>query len=185
MTEAYVIQVFKCLSDKSRLQILKNLSKEPMYVELLSERLELTPSTVSFHLKKLMDAGLVRSKKEQYYVVYQMNEEFFYKSLEELILVESSEQEIQSEREKNYKDKILRSFFHMGKLKIIPVQMEKRKVILNEIAKVFEPKKEYTEKEVNITIADFHDDFCTIRKYMVEEGILERDNGIYRLSNKL
>jgi DNA-binding HxlR family transcriptional regulator len=185
MTEAYVVQVFKCLSDKSRLQILKNLSIEPMYVELLAERLELTPSTVSFHLKKLMDAGLVSSKKEQYYVVYQMNDELFEKSLEELILVKSSEEEIQSEREKNYKDKILRSFFQMGKLKNIPVQMEKRKVILNEMAKAFEPYIEYTEKEVNIAIADFHDDFCTIRKYMVEEGILERDNGIYWLSNKL
>ncbi|WP_242946479.1 DUF2087 domain-containing protein [Butyrivibrio hungatei] len=37
--------------------------------------------------------------------------------------------------------------------------------------------KKYTEKEVNLIIADFHDDFCTIRRDMVAEGILERKDG--------
>lgn len=57
MTEAQAIGLFKCLSDKSRLQILKSLAVEDMYVERLAERLDLTPSTISFHLKKLADAG--------------------------------------------------------------------------------------------------------------------------------
>ena len=53
MLEAEAIKLFKCLSDKSRLQILKSLAKEDMYVERLAERLGLTPATISFHLKKL------------------------------------------------------------------------------------------------------------------------------------
>ena len=53
MSEADAIKLFKCLSDKSRLQILKSLIKEEMYVERLAERLGLTPATISFHLKKL------------------------------------------------------------------------------------------------------------------------------------
>ena len=53
MTEADAINLFKCLADKSRLQILKSLAVEDMYVERLAERLGLTPSTISFHLKKL------------------------------------------------------------------------------------------------------------------------------------
>ena len=57
MTETEAIRLFKCLSDKSRLQILKSLAQEDMYVERLAERLGLTPPTVSFHLKKLADAG--------------------------------------------------------------------------------------------------------------------------------
>ena len=59
MTETEAIRLFKCLSDKSRLQILKSLAQEDMYVERLAERLGLTPPTVSFHLKKLADAGAV------------------------------------------------------------------------------------------------------------------------------
>ena len=35
MTETEAIQLFKCLSDKSRLQILKSLAIEDMYVERL------------------------------------------------------------------------------------------------------------------------------------------------------
>ena len=50
MTETEAIRLFKCLSDKSRLQILKSLAQEDMYVERLAERLGLTPPTVSFHL---------------------------------------------------------------------------------------------------------------------------------------
>ena len=59
MTEAEAISLFKCLADKSRLQILKSLAVGDMYVERLAERLGLTPSTISFHLKKLSDAGAV------------------------------------------------------------------------------------------------------------------------------
>lgn len=51
MTEAEAIRLFKCLSDKSRLQILKSLAIEDMYVERLAERLGITAPTVSFHLK--------------------------------------------------------------------------------------------------------------------------------------
>lgn len=184
MTEDQVIQLFKCLSDKSRLQIIKNLAREPMYVELLAERLTLTPSTISFHLKKLMDTGLVKSYKDQYYVIYSTNSEILNHNLLELIHTESPEHKAQAEREKKYRDKIIKSFFDMGKLKNIPVQNEKRKVVLAVIAEAFEQGKEYTEKEVNLIIADYHDDFCTLRKYMVAEGLLDRKNSIYMVSDR-
>lgn len=50
---------------------------------------------------------------------------------------------------------------------------------MEEIAKVFEPGRRYTEREVNLLIADFHDDFCTIRRDMIGEKLLARDQGIY------
>ena len=49
MTETQAPMLFKCLSDRSRLQILKSLALEDMYVERLAERLGLTPPTISFH----------------------------------------------------------------------------------------------------------------------------------------
>ena len=42
MTETEVILLFKALADKSRLQILKSLTMEDMYVERLAQRLDLT-----------------------------------------------------------------------------------------------------------------------------------------------
>ena len=77
MTEEQALKLFKGLADRSRLQILKSLLEEDMYVERLAQRLELTPATVSFHLKKLMDAGAVSSRREQYYTMYSINKEVF------------------------------------------------------------------------------------------------------------
>ena len=53
MTDQEALQLFKCLADRSRLQILKSLAIEDMDVERLADRLDLTAPTVSFHLKKL------------------------------------------------------------------------------------------------------------------------------------
>lgn len=175
------ISIFKCLGDKSRLLILNNLIKEPMYVELLAQRLSLTPSTISFHLKKLEEAGIVNSTKEQYYVVYSINKEVLRISLLDLIKSEATDNDAQGEREKEYRKKVIEAFFEYGKLKSIPVQQKKKRIILEEIAKEFKIGIKYTEKEVNIIIADFHDDFCTIRRDMVAEKLLYRKDGIYSL----
>lgn len=119
------INIFKCLADKSRLQIINNLIKSPMYVELLSQRLDLAPSTISFHLKKLEEVNLVYSTKEQYYVVYHLNKEMLSIRLSELINIEETYGEVEREREENYKRKIVNAFFQYGKLKSIPVQEKK------------------------------------------------------------
>lgn len=74
---------------------------------------------------------------------------------------------------------MLESFFEYGKLKNIPVQRKKRLIILKEICKNFEMGRKYTEKEVNLIIADYHDDFCTIRREMIAEKLMERDGRHY------
>lgn len=183
MTEEKAIQLFKCLADKSRLQILKSLVTEDMYVERLAERLSLTPPTISFHLKKLEDAGAVESYRDQYYRMYRLKKEIFMTTILDIIREESGEALLQKQREEAYRQKVIDAFFEYGKLKSIPAQRKKERIVLEEIAAAFEAGKDYTEKEVNLLIADYHDDFCTLRRDMIGEGILERQNGIYRLRN--
>jgi hypothetical protein len=174
------LDIFKCLSDSSRLKIINSLMIEPMYVELLAERVGLSTSTVSFHLKKLEDANIVSSKKEQYYTIYTLNEEILSMNLRDLIIDSRKEEEILNEREEKYKKKIIDSFFKYGKLIEIPVQKKKRQIVLEKIVEAFEKDREYTEKEINLIIADFHDDFCTIRRDLIGFGLMERNNGIYK-----
>ncbi|BCN30234.1 DUF2087 domain-containing protein [Anaeromicropila herbilytica] len=181
MPQIDAVQLFKCLADKSRLAILNNLIKEPMYVELLAERLSITPSTVSFHLKKLMDAGFVYSRKEQYYVIYEVNPDILSSTLYQLVKADRDDVDEQMEREEIYRKKVIDHFFKYDKLITIPVQRKKARIVYEEILKAFDKEKEYTEKEVNIIIADFNDDFCTIRKNMVEDKLLERENSRYRV----
>jgi biotin operon repressor len=154
---------------------------EDMYVERLAERLELTSATVSFHLKKLEDAGAVTSYKDQYYTMYSINKELFSINIIDILKEKTSESELQKERDDAYRKKVLDAFFEYGKLKNIPSQRKKERIVLEEIAKAFKKNKAYTEKEVNLIIADFHDDFCTLRRDMISEGLLERKDSVYRL----
>lgn len=182
MTEAEAIRLFKCLSDKSRLQILKSLAMEDMYVERLAERLGLTPPTVSFHLKKLADADAVTSYKSQYYTMYSLKKELFETSMLEILLEKSDEADLQAQRDAEYRQKVIDTFFEYGKLKSIPTQRKKERIVLEVIAEAFEYGRIYTEREINIILADFHDDFCTLRRDMVGERLLDRDrNGYWRV----
>lgn len=181
MTDADAIRLFKCLADKSRLQILKSLAVEDMYVERLAERLDLSAATVSFHLKKLADAGAVRSYKTQYYTMYALCSEVFELRMIDVLREKSEEAELQQQRDEAYRQKVIDAFFEYGKLLSIPAQRKKKRIVLEEIAKVFQPGRTYTEKEVNLLIADFHDDFCTIRRDMISEGLMAREGQTYWL----
>lgn len=180
MTETDAIKLFKCLADKSRLQILKSLIQEDMYVERLAERLGLTPATISFHLKKLEDASAVTSYKEQYYTMYTIKKEVFMTSIIDIIKEESDEAREQQEREDAYRQKVITSFFEYGKLKTIPAQRKKKLIILEEIAKNFEKGKTYTEQEVNDTILQYHEDYCTLRRDMISERMMKREGTNYQ-----
>jgi predicted transcriptional regulator len=173
------VELFKCLADKSRLQILSGLMEGPMYVELIAKRLALSPSTVSFHLKKLEAAGLLTSAKEQYYTVYALKEGALHQTIESFLHGEAKEKSVEEQREEDYRRKVLDSFFTYGKLKSIPVQRKKKLIVLEKIAELFEVGKRYTEKEVNLIIADINDDFCTLRRELIIEKLLERDHGVY------
>ena len=179
MNDIHAVTLFKCLADQSRLRILQSLSLEDMYVERLAERLGVTPPTVSFHLKKLAEAGLVRSYRTQYYAMYTLNREMLEARMIDLIRQEPEEADAQTQRDQAYRQKVLAAFFEYGKLKSIPAQKKKERIVLEELVKAFEPGRKYAEREVNIILADAHDDFCTLRRDMIGEGLLRRENGVY------
>ena len=179
MTEEQALKLFKGLADRSRLQILKSLLEEDMYVERLAQRLELTPATVSFHLKKLMDAGAVSSRREQYYTMYSINKEVFQCRILDILGEKSSDAQRQQEREARYRQRVLDSFFEYGRLKSIPAQRKKERICLEEIAKELELGRPYPERELNQVLLRFHHDYCTLRRDMISEGILRREEGLY------
>ncbi len=179
MTQEKALKIFKSLSDTSRLGIIQSLTQGEMYAELLAERMGLTPSTVSFHMKKLEEAGLVVSRKEQYYTVYSLDTELMKMSLLDIAASEAGETDEQTKREEEYRKKVTDSFFEYGKLKSIPVQRKKKLICLEVIAENLVPGKVYSEKELNAIIGAVHEDYCTIRRDMIGEGILKRDGSKY------
>ena len=179
MTQENALKLFKSLSDMSRLRIIQSLTKGEMYTELLAERLGITPSTVSFHMKKLEEAGLVISRKEQYYTVYSLNRDLFEMKLSDIASSEPEETDEQQKREDKYRSKVIESFFEYGKLRSIPVQRKKKLICYEVIAERFVPGRIYTEKELDDIILPIHEDYCTICRDMISEGILRRDGNQY------
>ncbi|MBQ6564649.1 MAG: metalloregulator ArsR/SmtB family transcription factor [Clostridia bacterium] len=179
MTQEDAVKIFKCLSDMSRLRIVQSLNQGEMYTELLAERLGLTPSTVSFHMKKLEEAGLIVSRKEQYYTVYSLNRDILEKTIFEAAVSEPEQTDEQQKREEEYRRKVIKAFFEYGKLRSIPVQRKKKLICYEQIATHFEPGKVYEEREVNEIILPIHEDYCTIRRDMISEGIFRREGSKY------
>lgn len=74
---------------------------------------------------------------------------------------------------------VLRRFIRDGRLLAVPTTRGKRLVILDHIVRVFEPGVRYLEVEVNALLRVFHPDSAALRRYLVDEGMLTREAGIY------
>lgn len=74
---------------------------------------------------------------------------------------------------------ILGRFFADGQLVEIPRAARKRKLVVEKIALEFEPGRRYGEREVNLTIQLIHHDYAAIRRYMIDEGFMDRADGAY------
>jgi hypothetical protein len=75
--------------------------------------------------------------------------------------------------------RVLRSFLKGGRLSGIPATRSKRLVVLDYLAQSFEPGRRYRESEVNSALSRFHEDVAALRRYLVDEGFLTRERGIY------
>ena len=78
------------------------------------------------------------------------------------------------------REQVLRTFFDdEGRLTSIPAKRAKRLVVLDHLAQRFEPGERYPETEVNRRLREAHEDVAALRRYLVDEGFLSRDGGIY------
>lgn len=77
-------------------------------------------------------------------------------------------------------DRVLRNFAEAGRLKELPARAAQRRVVLEYIASRFDEGAEYTEPEINERLQALHEDYASLRRYLVDERLLERRAGIYR-----
>ena len=71
------VELFHALSDETRLQIIELLSKGERCVCELTDSLDAAQSRLSFHLRVLRDAGIVRDRKDGRWVHYELNRDAF------------------------------------------------------------------------------------------------------------
>jgi ArsR family transcriptional regulator len=75
---------------------------------------------------------------------------------------------------------VLGDFFVNGRLKTIPAQRKKKDIVVRYLAQQFEYGRAYTEQEVNFKLLDFHEDYATLRREMIDTKLMRRENGIYQ-----
>ncbi|QYC43194.1 hypothetical protein Nocox_28010 [Nonomuraea coxensis DSM 45129] len=76
-------------------------------------------------------------------------------------------------------ERVLRTFLVDGRLTTLAMRRDKRLVVLRYIAMVFEPGMRYAEKDVNVALRAFHDDYAALRRYLVDEELLSREGNVY------
>ena len=173
-----LVTFFKALADANRLKIVGLLAEKAYSVEELAALLKLKPPTISHHLAKLVEAGLVKSRAESYYSMYQLDQS----------VLESKARSMFSQRELStvaaevdadaYDNKVIKDYSRRdGSLKTLPSQRKKLEAILRYVVKAFDMEKRYSEKQVNEILARYHADTATLRRELVGFGLMQREGG--------
>jgi hypothetical protein len=78
------------------------------------------------------------------------------------------------------RDPVLQNFVDLaGRLVSIPVRRQKRLKVLRWLVEDFQPGRLYPEAEVNRILARRFADFFALRRYLVDEELMQRRRGVY------
>jgi predicted DNA-binding protein YlxM (UPF0122 family) len=174
-----LLEFFKALGDEKRLQIVGLLARQDYSVEELAAILELSSATVSHHLQRLARVGLVAARADQHYHVYSLRLQALQEMSQQILSGESLQEAAGDLDLDAYDRKVLRDYLEGGRLKSWPHKWKKRQVILRYLLDQFEQGRRYSEREVNEIIGRVHPDFATLRREMIDTGLMARERDVY------
>jgi biotin operon repressor len=175
-----LVQFFKALADENRLRIVGLLARESYSGEVLAEMLKIKPATVSHHLARLAEAGLVTARMDGHSKLYRLRLDVVHAMANRLLARETLPQAARDLEGAAYDRKVLDDFLLPdGSLKKIPAQQKKLLAVLHHLLKEFEPGRAYPEKQVNAILARFHPDTASLRRAMIEYKLMRREAGTY------
>src|SRR5512143_3824109 len=146
MTED-LLTFYKAMADANRLKIVGLLAGRSYSVEELAALLGLRPSTVSHHLAKLAEAGLVSARTESYYNVYQLEEQALEKRTRRLLSRQDFTSTVAGLDLDSYDLKVSAACTRRdGSLEALPAQRKRLEAVLRHVVKAFQPGKRYSER---------------------------------------
>ncbi len=173
-----LLTFYKAMADANRLKIVGLLAGRSYSVEELAALLNLRPSTVSHHLAKLAEAGLVSARTESYYNVYQLEEKALEERTRRLLSRQDFSSTVADMDLDSYDRKVIADYTRRdGSLKTIPAQRKKLEAVLRYVVKAFVPGKRYSERKVNEMLSHYHEDTASLRRELVGDHLMEREGG--------
>jgi hypothetical protein len=167
--------ILRALADPERLRIAGALAAADAAAADLAEALALPVSRVRRHLNRLTAAGVVRLGADRR--TYRLDAETLRWAAEQVGPPRDAGIALGAANEDE--EAVLRAFFRDGRLREIPTRASKRRIVLERIALEFEPGVRYDEPTVNAIVARFWTDHASLRRYLVDEGFLAREAGVY------
>ncbi|MCQ6559058.1 DUF2087 domain-containing protein [Paenibacillus mendelii] len=181
-----IVGYHKALADPTRVRILILLADGELTGQALAEKLCLSPATVTHHAAKLRAVSLINERRDKNAIFFSLNMYFLKQyagAMQRLFdrpTDELKENEPMDEKNERLKQSVLRNFITSeGRLKHIPAQLKKKRIVLEYLAEQLEPGRSYKEKEINEFIQQFHPDFATIRREFIMHAYLFREQEIY------
>jgi len=182
-----LLRALKALSDASRLRIVGLLAGGPMAGQELADALGIGAPTVAHHLKRLRLAGLVTAEPAHPFIEYRLRLDRLDEIGRALDALEAPAAEPApalraGDGELDPEDaRVLRGYLDGDRLVTIPARSKKRLVILRWLReRCFAEDRPYPEREVNALLALHHPDVASLRRYLVDEGLMVREAGVYR-----
>lgn len=184
-----IVNFHKAVADPTRLRILVLLAQRSLHGQALAGKLGVSAPTITHHMAKLREAGLVREHRDRNTIYFTLDELQLQESAGAVLqLVARADQggsDMTSSRHDIERERtaVLRNFFTAdGRLKHLPVQRKKKIIVLAHLLQGLEMGRKYPEREINEFILPFHEDYATIRREWIAHQFLYRQNGIYELN---
>jgi hypothetical protein len=181
-TPPELLTFFKALSDETRLKIVGLLAQESYSGEQLAAILNKKPATVSHHISKLAEAGLVSTEAIGHSKLFRLRLDAVHEMAARLVEKDTLPREANADDVDMdaFDRKVIRDFSRRdGSFKELPAQYKKFLAILRHVVKTFEMEKRYTEKQVNQILSRFHEDTASLRRGLVDEKLMTRAEGQY------
>jgi hypothetical protein len=176
---AQLLQFFKVVGNESRLKILGLLANEERSVGELAELLELREPTISHHLAAMKQLGLVHVRAEGTVRIYSLNTKFLEAMNRDLFSRENLATLVDDTSENVWEQKVLQTFLEDDRIKELPSRHKKRLVVLKWLANQFEVGARYSEPEISGRLEHYNPDYASLRRYLVDYGLMEREKGVY------
>ncbi len=171
-----LLAFFKALSDATRLRLVGLLAQKESSVEELAAMLDVSPSTVSHHLSKLSEIGLVSARAEGYYNIYSLNTGVLQDMSQRMLSKDTLPDVARDLDREAYDRKVLKDYLSEdGKIAQLPTNRRKLDVILRYLVDQFDFDRHYAEKEVNEIIGAYNEDISGLRRDLISVGFLDRE----------
>lgn len=168
-------ELLRGLADPERLAVAGALAIAPRTATELAKELGIPVGRVRRHLSRLGVVGLARVEANRR--TYRLDPDVLRQAAKEAGPPREAGLALGAVYEEE--EAVLRSYFRGGKLREIPHRQSKRRIVLTRLALEFEVGIRYPEKRVDEILKRFHPDYASLRRYLVEEGLLSRERGRY------